>query len=274
LYRLKKRLFQYEPLLTKNIPHEGFKDHVIIAGGGRVGQHIAQVLTKLEIPFVIIELNHQRMVECQQAKFPVIYGDMSQPAALEVSNVTTARLLLITTPLAVTTQTIVKQALVLKPELQIIARAEGVAPTQELYKMGVYMVVLPEMETGLEIARQALVHLEIPVTAIQQYIDGVRRQLYAPIFNASQDQQLLTKLDNIKEMLEISWVQLGASSPFVNKTIKETAVRTRTGASIVGFLRQGIFHPNPGADVSFQPEDMVAIVGNQQERSNFKKLSG
>ncbi len=56
--------------------------------------------------------------------------------------------------------------------------------------MGVYMVVLPEMGTGLEIARQALVHLEIPVTAIQQYTDGVRRQLYAPIYDAHQAHQL------------------------------------------------------------------------------------
>jgi len=99
---------------------------------------------------------------------------------------------------------IAKQALLLNPSLQIIARAEGVAQTRELYDMGVYMVVLPEMETGLEIARQALVQLEIPVTAIQQYIDGVHRQLYAPIYDSTQAHQLLTKLDNIKDMLEIS----------------------------------------------------------------------
>jgi len=274
LYKLKKRMFKYEPPLTENIPQAGLKDHVIIAGGGRVGQHIAQVLTKLALPFVIIELNHQRMKECQQANFPVIYGDMSQPTVLEVSKTDRARLLLITTPLAITTQDIVKQALLLNPPLQIIARAEGVAQTRDLYDMGVYMVVLPEMETGLEIARQALVHLEIPVTAIQQYTDGVRRQLYAPIYDSNQAHQLLTKLDNIKDMLEISWVRLGPSSPLVNKSIKDSAVRTRTGASIVGFLREETFHPNPKPEFLFQTNDMVAIVGNHQERNEFKKLSG
>lgn len=274
LYKLKKRMFKYEPPLTGNIPQAGLKDHVIIAGGGRVGQHIAQVLTKLELSFVIIELNHQRMKECQQANFPVIYGDMSQPTVLEISKTDRAKLLLITTPLAITTQDIVKQALLLNPPLQIIARAQGVTQTRDLYNMGVYMVVLPEMETGLEIARQALVQLEIPVTAIQQYIDGVRRQLYAPIYDASQAHQLLTKLDNIKDMLEISWVRLGSSSPLVNKSIKESAVRTRTGASIVGFLREEIFHPNPQPESLFQTNDMVAIVGNHQQCNEFKKLSG
>jgi K+:H+ antiporter len=274
LYKLKKQRFKYEPPLTQNIPRSGLKEHVIIAGGGRVGQHIAKVLTKLSLPFVIIELNHQQMKECQQAQFPVIYGDMCQPTVLEVSSISTARLLLITTPLAVTTQTIVKQALVLHPGLQIIARSEGVAQTRELYALGVYMVVLPEMEAGLEIARQALVHLEIPVTAIQQYTDGVRRQLYGMIYQSNQDQQLLTKLDNIKDILEISWIEIGSSSPLINKSIKDSAIRTRTGASIVGFLRQEIFHPNPQADFSFQAKDMVAIVGNLQERNEFKKIAG
>ncbi len=274
LYKLKKRFFQYEPPLTENIPHGGLTDHIIIAGGGRVGQHIAQVLTKLSLPFVLIELNHQRMMECKQANFPVIYGDMSQSTVIDVSQVAASRLLLITTPLAITTRSIVKQALSLKPELQIIARAQGVAQTQELYEMGVYMVVLPEMEAGLEIARQTLVHLEIPVTAIQEYTDAVRKQVYAPIYQSREDHQLLTTLDNIKDMLDISWVQLSSSSPLISKSIKDAAVRTRTGASIVGILRGKIFQSNPKASDIFQRDDMVAIVCNSQERNAFKKLAG
>lgn len=274
LYKFKKRLFKYEPPLTENIPHGGLKDHIVIAGGGRVGQHIAQVLTQLALPFVIIELNHQRMMECKQANFPVIYGDMSQSTVIDVSKVAASRLLLITIPLTIITRTIVKQALVLKPELQIIARAQGVAQTRELYALGVYMVVLPEMEAGLEIARQTLVHLEIPVTAIQQYTDAVRQQLYEPIFQFNNDHQLLKTLDNIKEMLDISWVRLAPSSPLINKSIKESAVRTRTGASIVGILRGKIFHPNPKVSDIFQRDDLVAIVCNPQERTEFKKLAG
>ena len=80
--------------------------------------------------------------------------------------------------------------------MQIIAWSEGVAQTRELYEMGVYMVVLPEMEAGLE----------------------------------------------------ISWAQIGPSSLLINKSIKEAAVRTSTGASIVGFLREEIFYAHPKAD--------------------------
>lgn len=133
LYKLKKRLFKYEPLQTENIPHSGLKDHVVIAGGGWVGQHIAQILTQLNIAFVIIELNHTRMLECKTARYPVIYGDMSQSTVIDVSRMHAARLLLITTPSVVTSQSIVEQALHLKPELRIIVRAGGALITLARY---------------------------------------------------------------------------------------------------------------------------------------------
>ncbi len=273
LYKVKKRFFKHEPLLTENIPRLGLKDHVVIAGGGRVGQHVAHILTQLKLPFVIIELNHQRMLECKSAHFPTIYGDMSQKTVLDVSKVEAARLLLITTPSVITSQAIVKQAHLLKPQLPIIVRAEGVAHARALYESGVYMAVLPEMEAGLEIARQALLHLEIPVTVIQQYTDAVRQQLYAPIYQSASGHQLLAKLDNIKNMLEISWVTLSPESPLINKSIKDAAVRTRTGASIVGIIHEKIFYSNPKADYAFHQGDLVAVVGNQQERSAFKNLA-
>lgn len=273
LYKLKKHLFQHESIQTENIPPSGLHDHVIIAGGGRVGQHIAQVLTQLDLPFVLIELNHQRMVECKKADFPVIYGDMSQSTVLEVSKITTARLLLITTPSIVTSQSIVKQAHQLRPDLHIIVRADGIGQAQALYESGVYMAVLPEMEAGLEIARQALLCLEIPVAAIQQYTDSVRQQLYAPIYQSNLDQQLLNNLGNIKNILEISWVELASGSPLISKSIQGAAIRTRTGASIVGIIHEKVFYSNPKADYSFQDGDLVAVVGNQQERNNFKKLA-
>ncbi|MBU1712965.1 MAG: cation:proton antiporter [Proteobacteria bacterium] len=274
LYKLKKRLFKYESLQTENIPHSGLKDHVVIAGGGRVGQHIAQILTQLNLPFVIIELDHQRMLECKTAKFPVIYGDMSQPTVLDVSKVQAARLLLITTPSVVTSQSIVKQAHRLKPALHIIVRAEGIEQSRALYESGVYMAVLPEMEAGLEIARQALLHLEIPVAVIQEYTDAVRQQLYAPIYQSNHDHQLLAKLDNIKNMLEISWITLISGSPLIGKSIEGAAVRTKTGASIVGIIHGKEFYSNPKSDYSLQEGDLVAVVGNQQERNDFKKLAG
>lgn len=274
IYKLKKRLFKRESLQTENIPRSGLYGHVVIVGGGRVGQHIAQVLTQLNILFVIIEVNHQRMIECKAAKYPVIYGDINHSTVLEFAKVAAAKLLLITTPSITTSQFIVKQSHRIKPELHIIARAKGVSQTRALYESGVYMAVLPEMEAGLEIARQALIHLDVPVNIIQQYTDSVRQNLYAPIYQSQNKHELLTKFDNIKNMLEISWVTISPTSHLINKSIKDAAVRTKTGASIVGIIHGKSFYSNPKADYSFHVGDLVAVVGKQQERNSFNELAG
>jgi len=43
VYAWRKRRFQQEPLQTINLPQAGLHDHIVIAGGGRVGQYVARV---------------------------------------------------------------------------------------------------------------------------------------------------------------------------------------------------------------------------------------
>ena len=58
------------------------------------------------------------------------------------------------------------------------------------------------------------------------------------------------------------------------KSIKDAAIRTNTGASVVGVIHENVFLANPKAEYSFHDGDWVAVVGNPQERNEFKKLAG
>ncbi len=273
LYALRKRFFKKELLETINLPKEGLRDHVVIAGGGRVGQHIARVLIQLEVPFVIVELNHRRIEECKAAGFPTIYGDASQSVVLEAAEVDHAHQLLITIPVLLATQTIVDQVRKLNPDLNIVVRAEGAEQMKNLYSLGVYMVVLPELEAGLEIARQALLALQIPIPVIQRYTDSIRKELYHPISESRDDFKEIRQLKNAKDLLELTWERLGADSPLAGCSIRELEVRRRTGASIVGVLRRGEFVANPAADFRFGAGDLVAVIGNASQREAFQALS-
>lgn len=184
LYALRKRWFKHEPLQTINLPQTGLHDHVVIAGGGRVGQYVAQVLQRLELAFVVIELDQRRVDQAKAAGFPVIFGDASQPIVLEAVQIEQARLLLTTVPTVVITQVIVDQVRRLNPQLHIVARAEGVEQMKTLHDLGVYEVVQPEFEAALEITRQALLHLNISASEIQRFTDAVRQELYAPLYRA------------------------------------------------------------------------------------------
>jgi CPA2 family monovalent cation:H+ antiporter-2 len=65
--------------------------------------------------------------------------------------------------------------------LHIVARAESEELLEELQQLGVHEVVLPQMEAGLEVTRQALLHLQVPDQQIERFADEVRREFYRPL---------------------------------------------------------------------------------------------
>jgi CPA2 family monovalent cation:H+ antiporter-2 len=193
LYRLRKRWFRFEPFSTVNLPVDGLEGHVVIAGYGRVGQFVAGILHRLRQEFVVIEAEQRRMELAHEAGYRVVYGDAAQVPVLEAAHVGASRVMVVTVPAASDTQAITAAARRLAPDLHIVARAEGVEQLKLLHEMGVHEVVLPESEAGLQIARQALIHLGLPPPEIQQFVDGVRRELYAPLIERREGDDVESK---------------------------------------------------------------------------------
>ena len=93
-------------------------------GGGRVGQHVAQVLKNLGVSLVIVELNNRRVEECKRAGLSHhLWGRRAERGARGGGD-PRARLLLVTTPAVVTARSIVRQARALNRDLSIVSRAD------------------------------------------------------------------------------------------------------------------------------------------------------
>ena len=165
-----------------HFPKRNLKDHLVIAGGGRVGRYVAGILQRMGTPFIIVEWNSRRVDDLKALGFPVLFGDAEKEIILEAAEVGKARLLLITTPVALISQAIVAHAKKINPAIHIIARAEGFEEMRGLHAQGVSLVVQPEFEASLEVARQALMHLDVPMDLIRQYTDEVREELYRPLY--------------------------------------------------------------------------------------------
>jgi len=173
---------QDEPVLTINISHDELKDHVVIAGSGYMGQTVAGVIRRLGLPAVAIELDQHRLETSRDAGLAVIYGDASHPLVLKAAGLDRACVLLITTPSPVVTLAIARHARQLRPDLHIVASAGSEELLEELHAIGVHEVVLPQMEAGLEVTRQALLHLQVPEQQIERFADEVRRNFYRPLY--------------------------------------------------------------------------------------------
>jgi monovalent cation:H+ antiporter-2, CPA2 family len=273
LYTLRRRWFRHEPLQTINIPEAGLKGHVVIAGAGRIGQHVANVLRCLELPFVLIELDYRRFDQGKTAGFPIIYGDAAQKIVLEAAQTEKAGLLLITAPAIVVSLEIVLQARQLNPNLDILARAEGLEQMKDLYEKGVDKVIQPEFEAGLEITRQALLHLRLPASEVMRYTDALRKD-QCSLLTADDDELKRIALLVDSGSLELERLILDHRSPLNSRTIGEAAIRTHTGASVVGVTRRGVFLPNPGPEFRFEQGDSIAVIGKYDQIESFRRLAG
>ncbi|MFW6237294.1 MAG: cation:proton antiporter, partial [Desulfosudaceae bacterium] len=273
LYALKKRWFRHEELESSNIPGIGLTGHVVIAGGGRVGFQIAQSLQRLNKPFVIIELDHRRFEEARDQGMAVIYGDASQEIVLDAARIQRAVLLILAVPGLVAAREIIRHSRRMNEKIEIMARTSGPDYFEPFRKMGVSGVVLPEFEASLEFIRQALVHLEVPATEIQRCVNTFRRELYARMFPDKNDYHTLAQLRDAEEQFDLQWFQLDAEGGMAHHSIGESGIRQRTGASIVGVVRDKKLIPNPGPEFLLLPGDLVAIIGSAQNRQDFCRLA-
>ena len=273
LYALRKRWFKHEALDSINFPKSGFRNHVIIMGGGRVGFRIAQVLKRLNVPMLIIELDQLRVDRAKHADIPVIYGDASHEVVLEAATASLARLLIITSPEVVIAQTIVQRVRKVNAEIQVVARAPGVEFLEEFKKLNISEVVIPEFEAGLEMARKALVHLHIPAAKIQHYTESLRQDLFASFFNENEETKIMEQLQTAEHQYDLQWMLIKPGSKLVGITIGEAEIRTKTDTSIVGVIRKEKLEPNPDASFRFEANDRVAIIGIDSARESFFQLT-
>ncbi len=273
LYLWRRRWRPREPLQSVNLPDDGLRGHVVIAGGGRVGSYVAQVLGRLGVPFVIVELNARRVDHGRAQGWPLVFGDASQRVVLEAACVAHARLVLVTTPVLAVTQSIVYHVRRLHPQVHIVARADAIEALEALRARGVYEVVQPEFEAGLEITRQALLHLDYPAAEIQAFTDATRRELYAPLYTGDAAAQDLARLRQASHLLQLHWVTLVSDSPLAGATIADSQLRRRTGASIVGLMRGGTMQPNPDAVTRLQGGDLLAVLADAEQLAAFWRLA-
>jgi len=273
IYALKKRWFRHEALESSNIPDAGLGDHVVIAGGGRVGFQIARALKRLNMQFVIIEMDHRQFEQAKKTGMTVVYGDAGNEIVLEAAGIKDAALLILTIPGLVTARSIIVQSRRLNQSIQIVARTPG-PDYFELFKdLGVSEVVLPEFEASLEMTRQSLLHLRVPPTEVQRHTDTIRQELYAHLFNQGNDYRMLSQLRGAEQQFDLQWVRLAQESPIIHRSIGESEIRKRTGASVVGVVRGEQLKPNPDADFVLLPDDLVAIIGSEKNREAFSLMA-
>jgi CPA2 family monovalent cation:H+ antiporter-2 len=247
--------------------------HIIIAGYGRVGRYTADLLRRLEMAHVVIERDQSRLDALKAANIPVIYGDAGSAVVLEAAGLQHARLLLVTVSAAIDVELVVRQARTQNPQLHIVARATGLGQLEVLRGLGIHEVVQPEFEAGLEMVRQALLHVEVAAAEIERLSDEVRAEQYRPLETLDTSAATLRRLRQLRRgALDLAWYTLDPTSPLVGQSIGARDVRRQTGVSIVALLREDTIIHNPAPETQLCAADQIAVLGTAPQRAAFVEL--
>jgi CPA2 family monovalent cation:H+ antiporter-2 len=255
-----------------NFPSSGLRDHVIITGAGRVGRGIADALSQLSLPFVLIELDDRRIQQAKEKGFPVVYGDAAQPIVLAAAGVDHARAMLVTVPSFPEVRSIVAAGRHARPDLPVIARADGADAVRALYASGIQEVASPEFEAAIEMTRQALMYLNVPAHDVLLVAGAIRRAQYGQTSEARQSGlAVMSALGDITRQLDVVWLGVPAESAVIGRTLGELRIRTTTGASVVGILRDGALIANPDGGLRLEGGDLVAALGLREQLDRLRQ---
>ena len=150
--------------------------HVIIAGYGRVGQMVGQMLAEQGVAFVAIENDAQLIAHQRKAGVPLVFGDASRPELLRKLRIDQARAVVLTMDHTAAAIHAVQGIRRLMPMMRIIARARDEKHALLLREAGASVVVPETLESSLKLTGWVLETLGIPPDAALRLVEQERER--------------------------------------------------------------------------------------------------
>ncbi|MGE0829826.1 MAG: cation:proton antiporter, partial [Hyphomonadaceae bacterium] len=147
-------------LLPENLDDEA---RVIIAGYGRVGRVVADMLTRHKIAYLAIDADADVVAKAKREGASVYFGDVSRADFLHRCGLATAKALVVTMDAAAKTEDVVAAARAARADLLIVARARDARHAARLYARGATDAVPETVEASLLLSETLLVDIGVPM---------------------------------------------------------------------------------------------------------------
>jgi monovalent cation:H+ antiporter-2, CPA2 family len=148
-------LQRVEPMPT-DLPTTNLKKHMVLIGFGRVGSRIGADLEREDVPFLVVEDQHELVNKLRSRGIETIQGNAAAPEVIDAANLAEARCLLVAIPDGFEAGQIVEQGRAVNPKIEIIARAHSDAEVEYLQRCGADLIIMGENEIARRMAERAL----------------------------------------------------------------------------------------------------------------------
>lgn len=161
--------------------HNDEKAPVFIAGFGRMGHRIGELLERLQVPYIAID-NNIGVVNGKNADGrPVFFGDAQKREVLRAAGADKAPLAIVAIDNLEGAERVVSSLHKAFPELPIFARGHNRARCKQLRDLGARFTVSETFEASSEIAREALLLIGLDELYIDTTMETFTRDYYAGI---------------------------------------------------------------------------------------------
>jgi CPA2 family monovalent cation:H+ antiporter-2 len=145
-------------------------DHVIVAGYGRVGRLIGELLSAQKAAFIAMEFDPKIVAPIRKAGFPVYYGDIRRADVLRHAGIDRAAAVILTMNNPTGNEHVVSVIRRQGYTLPIVVRARDSDHAKELYSLGADAVVLETLEASLQLGEIMFRALGLPDEAARTII--------------------------------------------------------------------------------------------------------
>ncbi|MBI4276831.1 MAG: TrkA family potassium uptake protein [Armatimonadetes bacterium] len=213
-------------------------DYAVI-GLGRFGSSVAHELTSLGHTVLAIDKNEQAVAHVATHVARAVQIDATDPEALRQVGITNFETVIVA--IGVDTQESILTTLILK-ELKVprvVAKAVNELQAKVLERVGADLVVRPERDMGIRLAHM--------------------------LGSAN-------VLDYLELTPEIGVEEVRVPEKLSGQTLRNLALRTRFGVSVLLIRRGADLIISPGADTSLRVGDVLIVVGPNRQLTRLEEL--
>lgn len=227
---------------------EAIKDHVIVCGFGKMGFQAAWEFKQAGVPFVIIEQEQRKSLNPRFEGELFLVGNAMDEFVLERAGLKRARGLVTALTTDADNVLVTLTAKQMAPHVRVVARAAKLGTENKLRAAGADDIVSPYEIGGRRMANLLL------NPELMNYVDVV--------------------VDHRQMEMAMEHILVHPASPLVGRTLRETRIRTKTGALIVGIHRPGEgLRFNPTGGETFEAGDVLLVMGDHRSLDHVVSLA-
>lgn len=244
-------------------------DHIVIIGFGINGRNVAIAAKHLDIPYVILEMNADTVINEKALGEPIVFGDGISPHILELVQIEKARVVVIAISDPTAINKIIASIRAKSNLVHIIVRTRYLNEIEQNLQLGADEVVPEEFETSIEIFSRVLYKYLVPIDIINEITESIRKDNYNIFSHLKQAGESHRRLSIPKLNIVILTVRKSRSS-LIGKNLSELDVRNKYGINIIAIRRNEEFLDNIGQNTKILTDDILYVLGKSVSIKEFQ----